>query len=65
MAGLALNLTNSVATVGKTLRRMLDALAETGLRHAHREISRSQGDASKPAAQGRGKRKSRSDGSMH
>ena len=65
MAGLALNLTNSVATVGKKLRRMLDALAETGLRHAHREISRGQDEAVKPNAQARDKRKRRADGPVH
>ena len=60
VAGLTFNLTNSVSTVGKTLRRMLDALAETGMRHAHREISRGRMDISK-----RNKRKSRPDKAMH
>ncbi len=60
MAGLTFNLTNSVSTVGRTLRRMLDALAETGMRHAHREISRGRMDGSK-----RNKRKSRADRAMH
>jgi hypothetical protein len=64
MAGLALNLTNSVATVGRTLLRMLDALAETGMRHAHREINRGQNE-SKPVPPKRGKRKSRADSAMH
>lgn len=40
MAGLTHNLTNSVANVRRKLLEMMDALAESGLRHAHREISR-------------------------
>jgi hypothetical protein len=40
MAVLAHNLSSSVATVRRKLLRMMDALAETGLRHAHNEISR-------------------------
>lgn len=40
MAVLAHNLSNSVATVRRKLLRMMDALAETGMRHAHDEISR-------------------------
>jgi len=40
MAGLALNLTNSVANVRRQLLRMMDAIAETGMRRAHKEISR-------------------------
>jgi hypothetical protein len=40
MAGI--NLTNSVANVRRKLLRMMDALAESGMRHAHREISRGQ-----------------------
>jgi hypothetical protein len=59
VAGLTFNLTNSVSSVGKTLRRMLDALAETGMRHAHREISRGRMDVSKR------KRKSRTDKATH
>jgi hypothetical protein len=39
MAGIA-NLTSSVATVRKTLLRMMDELAVSGMQHAHREISR-------------------------
>ena len=64
MAGLGLNLTSSVANVGKTLRRMMDALAETGMRHAHREVSRGR-DNSKPASKVRTKRKSRDDSVVH
>jgi hypothetical protein len=40
MPVLANNLSSSVATVRRKLLRMMDALAETGLRHAHNEISR-------------------------
>ena len=40
MPALAHNLTNSVANVRRKLLRMMDALAESRLRHAHREISR-------------------------
>jgi hypothetical protein len=40
MAVLASNLSNSVATVRRKLLRMMDALAETGLRRAHDEINR-------------------------
>ena len=40
MPALALNLSNSVANVRRKLLRMMDALAESRLRHAHREISR-------------------------
>jgi len=40
MPGLGLNLTNSVANVRRKLLEMMDALAETGMRHAHKEISR-------------------------
>ena len=48
MAGLGINLTNSVANVRRKLLQMMDALAETGMRHAHREISRGHEAASKP-----------------
>ena len=40
MAVLANNLSSSVATVRRKLLRMMDALAETGMRHAHDEINR-------------------------
>lgn len=40
MAVLAHNFSCSVATVRRKLLRMMDALAETGLRHAHNEINR-------------------------
>ena len=40
MPVLSHNLSSSVATVCRKLLRMMDALAETGLRHAHNEISR-------------------------
>lgn len=68
MAGLAINLTNSVANVRKKLLRMMDALAETGMRHAHREISRGHEIScnSTPRTSVRGKRKSRgSGGAVH
>jgi len=65
MAGLTLNLTSSVANVGKTLRRMMDALAESGMRHAHREISRGRNDSSNSAAKERARCKPPSDGAVH
>ena len=40
MPVLAGNLSTSVATVRRKLLRMMDALAETGLRRAHDEINR-------------------------
>ena len=40
MPVLAHNLSHSVASVRRKLLRMMDALAETGMRHAHKEISR-------------------------
>ena len=60
MAGLTLNLTNSVANVRRKLLEMMDAIAESGLRHAHKEISRASeaGDtASQPAARNKLKRR--------
>lgn len=68
MAGLGVNLTNSVTSVGRKLLRMMDALAETGMRHAHREISRGQEIDAEPlpqaSAQGKRKRGGR-DGAVH
>jgi hypothetical protein len=40
MPVLAQNLSHSVASVRRKLLRMIDALAESGMRHAHNEISR-------------------------
>lgn len=40
MPVLAQNLSQSVASVRRKLLRMMDALAETGMRHAHNEINR-------------------------
>jgi hypothetical protein len=48
MALLAPNLTHSVATMRRKLLRMMDTLAESGMRHAHREISRRYKIDSKP-----------------
>lgn len=44
MPALAQNLTQSVATVRRKLLEMMDAIAETGMRHAHREISRAKSE---------------------
>ena len=49
MAGIANNLTSSVASVRKKLLRMMDKLAVTGMQHAHREISRGQKRAPRKA----------------
>ena len=49
MAGIANNLTSSVATVRKKLLRMMDELAVSGMQHAHREISRGQKRAPRKA----------------
>jgi hypothetical protein len=65
MALLAHNLTHSVATVRRKLLRMMDVLAETGMRHAHREISHGRNISSKPHKAG-GKRKARgTDAALH
>jgi hypothetical protein len=40
MAPLGQNLTHSVDVVRRKLLQMMDALAESGMRHAHREITR-------------------------
>jgi len=65
MAGLADNFTNSVANVRRKLLQMMDALAESGLRHAHREISRGHEIAPK-RRKTRGKNKScGTDSSLH
>ena len=64
MAGLGNHLTISVATVGKKLRRMMDALAETGMRHAHREISRGR-TLSESTTKRRARRKPRTDAAVH
>ena len=67
MALLASNLSHSVATVRRKLLRMMDVLAESGMRHAHREISCRYEIDSKPRKKAaRGKRKARDrDGAMH
>jgi hypothetical protein len=67
MALLAPNLSLSVATVRRKLLRMSDALAESGMRHAHREISRRSEIGSKPGKKAAGrKRKARSkDAAVH
>jgi hypothetical protein len=63
MAGLGLNLTNSVANVRRKLLQMIDALAESGMRHAHREINRGR-EAEAKSMTVRRKRTTR-DGSVH
>jgi hypothetical protein len=67
MALLASNLTYSVANVRRKLLRMMDVLAESGMRHAHREISRRSKIESKPRTKvAVGKRKARGkDGAVH
>ena len=66
MAGLTHNLTNSVANVRRQLLRMMDALAESGLRHAHREISRGREIAPKRRKSAHRKSKSSGcDSAMH
>ena len=64
---LAPNLSHSVATVRRKLLRMMDALAESGMRHAHREISRRYKIETKPRKKAAaGKRKARGkDSAMH
>jgi hypothetical protein len=60
MGMLAPNLTLSVATVRRKLLRMMDVLAESGMRHAHREISRGyQIDAKQRKKVAGGKRRAR------
>ena len=65
MAALAQNLTHSVATVRRKLLRMMDALAESGLRHAHREISRARDISPRPRTAAGCKRKRRGKDSVH
>lgn len=65
MAVRAESLTNSVATVRRKLLRMMDALAESGLRHAHREISRASEISPKRKAAAGGKRKARGNDAVH
>ncbi|HTS42434.1 MAG TPA: hypothetical protein VMH84_18055 [Xanthobacteraceae bacterium] len=65
MAGLGVNLTNSVANVRRKLLQMMDALAESGMRHAHREISRGQKTATAPRKSDKKRRASAKDESMH
>jgi hypothetical protein len=62
MAALAHSLSHSVATVRRKLLRMMDALAETGLRHAHREISRASEISPKAQPAAARKRKTRAKG---
>jgi hypothetical protein len=59
MALLAHSLTHSVATVRRKLLQMMDALAESGMRHAHREICRARDAARKPPMAADVKRKTR------
>ena len=64
MPALAQNLTNSVANVRRKLLQMMDALAESRLRQAHREISRAR-EISPQSRTGGCKRKARGKDSVH
>jgi hypothetical protein len=65
MPGLGLNLTNSVANVRRKLLEMMDALAETGMRHAHKEISRAAEITPVKERSPRKTRKRRGSGAVH
>ena len=67
MTLLAQNLTHSVAAVRRKLLQMMDVLAESGMRHAHREISQRFEIDSKPRKKmAGGKRKARGkDAAVH
>lgn len=65
MALLANNLTHSVAIVRRKLLQMMDVLAESGMRHAHREISRGRKIASTPRNAGAKRRARGKDAALH
>ena len=65
MAGIAYNLTNSVANVRRQLLRMMDELAVSGMQHAHREISRGHKISGKPRNADKKRKSSGKDACVH